>query len=294
MILLELVGLLLAARLSAQTAVPARPASGSERDPVRLEKIEVRAQTDDRNYDLTGLGSNESQLREAPFSNDLVLQGVLEDDDLDAEMKAELAQVANPSAVDLATGDSRLSLRGFPAPLLRDGFVHLGVPDALNTARTLVIQGALVPVLGRAAPGGIQDFQTARPRVKKGKSFSYSVSSLQRQSAAIELTGPTGPKRFWDRIASNWSRKIGPERFAMSETRAADGSLAWKHSATASTLSLLRRFPATRGDGLAGHSGISPRPRGENCRTVPAAGLFQQRGAGGRRTPPQHDGGRDV
>lgn len=235
-ILLELVGLLLAAHLGAQTAVPVRPASGSERDPVRLEKVEVTATTDERNYDPTGLGSNESQLREAPFSNDLVLQGVLEDDDLDAEMKAELAQVANPSAVDLATGDSRLSLRGFPAPLLRDGFVHLGVPDALNTARTLVIQGALVPVLGRAAPGGIQDFQTARPRVKKGKSFSYAVSSLQRQSAAIELTGPTVPKRFWDRIASNWSRKVGPERFAMSESRSVDGSLAWKHSATASTL----------------------------------------------------------
>jgi iron complex outermembrane receptor protein len=141
-----------------------------------------------------------------------------------------------PSAVDLATGDTRLSLRGFPAPLLRDGFVHLGVPDVLNTGRLLVIQGPLVPVLGRAAPGGIQDFQTARPRVTAGKRFEYAVSSLQRQSAAMEVTGPAVPKRAWQRFAAAWSRKRGPEAYTQSETRSVDLALAWKHSPKASTL----------------------------------------------------------
>ncbi|MBI5770471.1 MAG: TonB-dependent receptor [Verrucomicrobia bacterium] len=223
-------------RLAAQSALPTKATSATEPETVRLERVEVEAKADERPFDPTGLGSNESQLHDAPFSNDLVMLGVLDDDTLASEMKIALAPVANPAAVDLATGDTRLSLRGFPAPLLRDGFVHLGVPDLLNTARLVVIQGALVPVLGRAAPGGIQDYQTARPRVKAGRTFYYAASSLQRQAAQTELTGPAVPKRAWQRFAADWSRKTGPERFVVSETRSADLALAWKHSATASSL----------------------------------------------------------
>ena len=82
------------------------------------------------------------------------------------------------------------------APFAAMAWVPLGVPDLLNTGRLLVIQGPLVPVLGRAAPGGIQDFQTARPRVTAGKRFDYTVSTLQRQTASMELTGPAVPKPF--------------------------------------------------------------------------------------------------
>ena len=203
---------------------------------MQLATVEVVAQSDKKDDDSPGLSSNESQLREAPFSNDLVTQGVFDDDPLADELKAMLSLIAHPAPVDLATADARLSLRGFPAPLLRDGFVHLGVPDELNTVRTLVIQGPLVPVLGRAAPGGIQDFQTARPRTKAARMFGYSVTSLQRQSATLEITGPVVPKRGWQRVAADWSRKTGPEQYVVSETRSVDGSLAWKHSATASTL----------------------------------------------------------
>jgi iron complex outermembrane receptor protein len=226
-----------AARLAAQTAPAAQPPPSAEPEPVRLDKVQVEARADDPRYDRTGLGSYASQLHEPPFSNDLVLlQGELEDDPLLAELEFELGVVASPTPVELATGDTRLSLRGFPAPLLRDGFVHQGVPDALNTARRIVIQGALVPVLGRAAPGGIQDFQTARPRAKAGRSLSASVSSLQRQSAAVEFTGPAIPKVAWPRFAADWSRKTGPERFVATETRSASASLAWRHGPRASTL----------------------------------------------------------
>ena len=231
-----LLGLAVAVRLVAQSKTPVPPELLTEAEIVRLEKVEVEAKAADRGYDPTGLGSNEAQLYEAPFSNDLVMQGLMDDDPGEVELKFELAQVRTPSAVDLATGDTRLSLRGFPAPLLRDGFVHLGVPDVLNTGRLLVIQGPLVPVLGRAAPGGIQDFQTARPRVTAGKRFEYAVSSSQRQTAAMELTGPAVPKRLWQRFAADWSRKRGPEPFSLSELRSASAALAWKHSTKASTL----------------------------------------------------------
>src|SRR5690606_18822529 len=157
-------------------------------DPVvKLDAVEVSAGLDDPEFDGTGMGSYEHQLRETPFWNDMISIEALEDDPAAAEVAAELAAIAAPSAVDLATGDSRVGLRGFPTPQMSSGFVGMGGIDFLNTARTIVIQGALVPVLGRAAPGGIQDVWTNRPRTSKARRFDYSISSLERQTASLEI-----------------------------------------------------------------------------------------------------------
>ena len=220
---------------SAEAAVAKAPPVTSE-EPVRLDSVEVRAKPDDVGFDATGMGSYEHQLRDAPFSNDMISADAIEDDPTTAEIATELGIIATPSAVDLATGDSRVGLRGFPTPLLSNGFVRMGGVDVLNTARTIVIQGALVPVLGRGAPGGIQDFWTNRPRPAKSQRVEYSVSSLQRQTAALEINGPAVPKRAWHRVAVDWSRKTGPETFVATETRSFNGAITWRHSAAASTL----------------------------------------------------------
>jgi iron complex outermembrane receptor protein len=204
--------------------------------PVKLERMEVTAKLDDAGYDGTGMGSYEHQLRDSPFWNDMISIEALEDDPAAVEVAAELGLVATPSAIDLATGDSRVGLRGFPTPQMSNGFVRMGGIDVLNTARTIVIQGALVPVLGRAAPGGIQDFWTNRPRTAKSQRIEYSLSSLERQTAALEINGPAVPKRIWHRLAADWSRKTGPETFAATETRSLNGAVTWKHSPAASTL----------------------------------------------------------
>lgn len=210
--------------------------SAGAQEAVKLDAVQVEAKSDDPGFDSTGMGSYEHQLKDPPFSNDLISADAIEDDPLALELTGELQQIASPSPVDLATGDSRLALRGFPTPLLRNGFVTMGASDMLNTSRTITIQGALVPVLGRAAPGGIQDFITWRPRSSAGRRFDYSLSSLQRQSASAEITGPAVPKRVWQRLAADWNRRTGPEAFAASETRSVSGSVTWRHSAAASTL----------------------------------------------------------
>lgn len=214
----------------------AASASAVDAEIVKLDPVDVRATAEDDGFDATGMGSYERQLREEPFSNDLISSDLFEEDAGEMELIGELTHVASPSPVDLATGDSRLSLRGFPTPVMRNGFVTLGAPDMLNTVRTINIQGALVPVLGRAAPGGIQDYLTARPRTKSGQRADYSISSLQRQTASMELTGPLVPKKLWHRLAADWNRRTGPEAFVASETRTASGSLTWRHSPAASTL----------------------------------------------------------
>ena len=236
----------------AATAVPADEVAMTSNDTVKLEAVKVEATSEDVGFDATGMGSYEQQLRDLPFSNDLISSEGEEDDPGAAEVAAELQQIATPSAVDLATGDSRLSLRGFPTPLMRNGFTTMGASDMLNTSRTIVIQGALVPVLGRAAPGGILDYITARPRSRAGRVFSYGWTTLRRQSAAAEITGPAVPKRVWQRVASDWSRRVGPERFAVSETRNVSSSVTWRHSAAASTLFALdfQQVHATAAPGI--------------------------------------------
>lgn len=219
------------------TRVGEKPATPASKDkPVMLDRIDVQARMEDEDFDPTGMGSYEQQLRDAPFSNDMISADALEDDPAAMELVVERTLIATPSAVDLATGDSRVGLRGFPTPLLSNGFVRMGGVDVLNTGRTVVIQGALVPVLGRGAPGGIQDFWTNRPRASKSRRLSYSIGSLERQSAALEFNGPTVAKKAWHRLAADWSRRTGPETFVASETRSLNGALTWRHSAAVSTL----------------------------------------------------------
>lgn len=205
-------------------------------EPVRLERMDVQARAEDAGFDATGMGSYEHQLRDATFSNDLISVEAIEDDPAAMEIASELAQIATPAIIDMATGDSRVGLRGFPTPLLSNGFVRMGGIDVLNTGRTVVIQGALVPVLGRGAPGGIQDFWTNRPRTAKSQRVDYSISSLERQAMSMEINGPAVPKRLWHRLAADWSRKTGPETFTASETRSVNGALTWRHGPAASTL----------------------------------------------------------
>lgn len=242
------VALLLAAGAAAQVKRPepdgpvitatveTKAGQGPGEAPIVLEKIDVQAKTEGGNYDATGMGSYEQQLRDASFTNDLISAEALEDDAAAMEISLELARVATPAAVDLATGDSRVGLRGFPTPLLTNGFVLMGGVDLLNIGRTVVIQGALVPVLGRAAPGGILDYWTNRPRAAKSRRLDYTISSLERQAVSAEFNDITVPKKAWHRVALDWSRKTGPETFAASENRSVNGALTWRHSAAVSTL----------------------------------------------------------
>lgn len=226
----------LAAQVKPTLPAPAKPPAATGDEPLQLDRLEVKAKPDDPGFDATGMGSYEHQLRDEPFSNDLISAEAIEDNATTADVATELGLIATPSAVDLATGDSRVSLRGFPTPLLVNGFARMGGLDVLNTARTVVIQGALVPVLGRGAPGGIQDFWTHRPRTARSQRVEYSRSSLHRQTAAIEINGLAVPKRAWHRVAFDWSRKTGPEEFVATESRALNGAVTWRHGAAASTL----------------------------------------------------------
>jgi iron complex outermembrane receptor protein len=227
--------LLLAGFARAQSPAPGtvRP----EDPPLRLDPVEVTTNTEDDSYDATGMGSLEEQMRDEPFSNDLIrASDYTIDDPMSLDVAADLSAAATPSPADRIAGDERLNLRGFPTPVMRNGFIQIGVPETLNTARTIVIQGPLVPVLGRAAPGGIQDMQTARPRAKPGSRVELQLTSRDRQRVSSEFTGPLVKKKAWHRLAFEWQRRAGPEAFAREESMLLSSAVTWKHSRTASTL----------------------------------------------------------
>lgn len=220
---------LVPARHSAQTT-PDRTTAGA----IRLETLTVEAASEE--HDETGMGTVEDELVDVPFANDLTAVIELGPDVDRGDLTRELEGIADGSPADRIAGSDRLRLRGFPTPTLRNGFIQVGIPEVLNTDRTIVIQGPLVPVLGRAAPGGIQNFMTARPRAREQLRVTTAVSTRHRQRASLEYTSPVQQRKTWQRVALEWNRRDGPEAFAREESLAAYAALVWKHSRTASTL----------------------------------------------------------
>ena len=223
--------LLLPVVLALATVLGAR-----EDTPVLMDPLLVPVGREDARYDGTGLGSLEAERTDPPFSNDLVSGAETEEEDLGAELNTELQAIATVNPVDLAAGVSRVDLRGFPTPRLRNGFTQLGVPEVLNPERTELIQGPLTPVTGQAAPGGIQNFMTARPRSQPSRRLSVSATTSESRQARFETTSPLVPRKAWYRLAGAWSRKDGPQAFAYRETRGIEGALTVRHHPKASTL----------------------------------------------------------
>ena len=183
-------------------------------DPVQvLDEVEVRTDELEDDFDVTGMGYLEAERRDPPFSNDL-LYGESDEDELGGELDLELSQVAVTSAADLATGSDRVNLRGFPTPRLRNAFVQTGMPEVLGTARSDTIQGPLTPVTGRGAPGGIQNYMTARPPGKARTRLSVDAGTDEQVRAQFETGGPLtkwGKTKVFQRVALNYDRRDGPE-----------------------------------------------------------------------------------
>jgi iron complex outermembrane receptor protein len=217
--------------LSAQTTPPAiDPAA------VTLPKFEVKEHAGDDSHDATGMGASEENLRSAPFANELTMVDISAEEGLNLDVSAELSAISTVSPAAAAAGEERLNLRGFPTPTLRNGFIQIGILETLNVGRTVVIQGPLVPVLGRAAPGGIQDFITTRPQARDRNKLEVVASTLHRQRVSWETTGTLKKNKLWQRWAVDWSKRSGPEEFVREQDLFVSGALTVKHSRAASSL----------------------------------------------------------
>jgi len=230
--LFGLLSLFVVAGLSAQAVVK------TTKEVTTLDEVEVRTDEAEDGFDITGMGYLEAELRDPPFSNNLL--GADEgSDDLGAELDDELNQIVVDSPADLVAGSDRLNLRGFPTPRLRNAFVQTGIPEILSVRRRETIQGPLTPVTGRAAPGGIQNYLTARPPGQAVQRFSADVSSTNQTKGAYENGGPSGTigeTRFYHRVALDYDRRRGPQQFADLETTTLSAAITARHSRAHSTM----------------------------------------------------------
>ncbi|MGC4071930.1 MAG: TonB-dependent receptor [Nibricoccus sp.] len=202
-----------------------------------LDALTIGAEADD-GFDATGMGGPEAEMNEPPFSNDL-LAGPQREEDFTPEINAELSLATGASPVDLATGVNRINLRGFPTPRLRNGFSQTGIPEVLAVERVELIQGPLTPVAGRAAPGGIQNFVTARPRAKNYARLEFLADTQDSQQVRAETSAALKPKKIWYRLAAGGQRREGPEEYSRSETRYVSGALTFRHNRSASTMVMI-------------------------------------------------------
>lgn len=203
-----------------------------------LDEVEVRTDDAEDDFDITGMGYLEAELRDPPFSNNLL--GADEaSEDLGAELDDELSQIVVDSPADLVAGSDRLNLRGFPTPRLRNAFVQTGIPEILGVRRRETIQGPLTPVTGRAAPGGIQNYMTARPPGRAVRRYSADISTNNQVKGSIENGGPIGnigDTRFYHRVAIGYDQRRGPQQFAEQETTTISAALTARHSRAHSTM----------------------------------------------------------
>ncbi len=253
---------------------------------LELPKFSVAEQTeDDDGFDATGMGSVEEELRSSPFSNELTAIDFEMEEGLSGDTSMELSAISSPSPAAAAAGEQRLNLRGFPTPVLRNSFVQMGILETLNIDKTIIIQGPLVPVLGRAAPGGIQNFLTMRPAAKAKSKLETNVSSLNRQRVTFETSGVLRKKKMWQRWAFDWQRREGPEQFVQENDVAVSGSITVKHTRAASSMFSLdyRRYEGNPASGIpeyktsAGQKVIGPYlPLAEFNVNGPEAGVVRE------------------
>ncbi len=202
---------------------------------VKLDALTITGEeTSEIEFDQTGMGGAETAKYDEPFSNDLIRGRTAQEGEL--ELGQELQAVASPSAADLATGSARLNLRGFPTPELRNGFGQTGIPEILNIDRSETIQGVLIPVTGRAAPGGIRSAFTLRPKGSAKTRLRALATTQDEWEIAADDSGVLLPKRLWYRVNLAQLERQGPQRFAWNRVRLANGVVTWRHNKILSTM----------------------------------------------------------
>ena len=206
---------------------PVADASRATDTPIDMPALRVTTDADDEGFDTSGMGAMEMERDEAPFSND-ILASTTAPDDTNSLIETELGQLGAPPPADLSAGQSRLDIRGFPTPRLRNGFTQLGVPDVLNPERNEQITGPLVSVMGRAAPGGITNLVTARPKTKTSGNLGFSFSTLDSQRLFLDSNEVLKAKRAWGRTSLSLSRKGGPEPYTTLRQRSLGQSITRK------------------------------------------------------------------
>lgn len=217
-------------------AAVAGRAQDPDDSPILLDPLLIEAGFgEEEDYDATGMGGTEAEMSDPPFGNDLI-GGYTEPEEIDADLEGQLALAGGASPADLAAGVDRVNLRGFPTPRRRNGFVQNGIPEVLNSEKRGSIRGPLTPVFGRAAPGGIDDFVTARPRGKAFHRMQVAADDQGTRTVKAESNDVVVKKTLWQRVRLGLDERSGPQAFAARDTHDVGVAWTWRLSRATSML----------------------------------------------------------
>lgn len=201
------------------------------------EVVVLDPQTVEETMDDTGVEDVLTASTQAPFGNELLWDVAFKElplEELDRQL-AELIRESPPPAV-IAAGSDPLTFAGFPTLIRQNDYTSFGVSDVLNVERNTLIAGSLVPIYGRALPGGIRDLQAARPGSRDQLQLGASASTLDTWNVQARRDHIASPRKTWSLLMANISGREGPQDFASERQVATRAALSVRHNTTVSTL----------------------------------------------------------
>ncbi|MCX6954609.1 MAG: TonB-dependent receptor plug domain-containing protein [Verrucomicrobia bacterium] len=117
------------------------------------------------------------------------------------DLDDQIPFVSNAAQGDkYAGGGGGTRIRGFLAPYFRNGFYRRQAPDGSSIDRVEVVKGPASAIYGRAAPGGVINYISKKPRSTPESLLSYSLGSYDNQRVEASTTGPIVPNRLFFRV----------------------------------------------------------------------------------------------
>lgn len=127
-------------------------------------------------------------------------------------------------------GGGGTRIRGFLAPYFRNGFYRRQAPDGASIDRVEIVKGPASAIYGRAAPGGVINYISKKPRSTAEQMLSYSVGSYDNQRVEASSTGPLVPQRLFYRVDGAYYDQERTTDFWYNRTLNLSGSLQYKLS----------------------------------------------------------------
>ncbi len=187
---------------SSLAAADNAPSAAEESEVVSLPEFSVSAAkaTGYMATETTSGTRTASSILNLPYSVQVITNEFFNDFRLfDLDEQIPFVSNAAPGDKD-AGGGGGTRIRGFLAPYFRNGFYRRQAPDGSSIDRVEVVKGPASAIYGRAAPGGVINYISKKPRSTPESVFSYSLGSYDSQRVEASTTGPLVPNRLFYRV----------------------------------------------------------------------------------------------
>lgn len=245
--------LLVASALSpfcaAQEKAPTAAATADDA-AIELSPFVVKTSKDEGYRVTNSLGGTkmDTAVKDLPFSDDVITNEFIKDIAAHSVIEA-LGYSAGVNLAGNSEWESRISIRGMPSGVLRDGLMSFITPDWTMVDRVEVIRGASAIVYGQTQPGGVVNVVTKQPSVEKMfGSVEQTVGQWNSYTTQFDFNVPTADHKFAVRLVGSYVNEDGHRDDYHKEGSVIFPSFTWRPSKrTSVTIELARDKHKTTG-----------------------------------------------